>query len=138
MTLSKVNFSQRMSALQNKQKTRQRTLPFVREYHQSMPDLKHILMNKWHLIQNQPSLRKLFKNPPLHFIQKREVFERCTCQSETLRSLNFLSWPIGVVFGLSTTRNIVRFNSHSENYGLRALIKVYIIFFFKLFSFASN
>ena len=54
MILSKVNFSQRMSALQNKQKTRKGILPFVTEYRPSMPDLKHILMNKWHLIQNQP------------------------------------------------------------------------------------
>ena len=62
MILSKVNFSQRMSALQNKQKTRKRILPFVTEYRPSMPDLKHILMNKW---QNQPLLRNIFKNPPL-------------------------------------------------------------------------
>ena len=47
MTLSEVNFSQRMSALQNKQKTRKRILPFVTEYRPSMPDLKHILMNKY-------------------------------------------------------------------------------------------
>ena len=47
---------------QNKQ-TRKRILPFVTEYRPSMPDLKHILMKKWHLIQNQP--RKIFKNPPL-------------------------------------------------------------------------
>ena len=65
MILSKVNFSQRMSALQNKQKTRRRILLFVTEYRPSMPDLKHILMNKWHLIQNQPLLRNIFKNPPL-------------------------------------------------------------------------
>ena len=65
MILSKVNFSQRMSALQNKQKTRKRILPFVTEYRPSMPDLKHILMNKWHLIQNQPLLRNIFKDPPL-------------------------------------------------------------------------
>ena len=48
--LSEVNFSQRMSALQNKQKTCKGILPFVTEYHPSMPDLKHILLNKWHLI----------------------------------------------------------------------------------------
>ena len=65
MILSKVNFSQRMSAVQNKQKTRKRILPFVTEYRPSMPDLKHILMNKWHLIQNQPLLQNIFKNPPL-------------------------------------------------------------------------
>ena len=64
-TLSEVNFSQRLSALQNKQKTRTRILAFVTEYRPSMPDLKHILVNKWHLVQNQPLLRKIFKNPPL-------------------------------------------------------------------------
>ena len=44
MILFKVNFSQRMSALQNKQKTHKRILPFVTEYRPSMPDLKHILI----------------------------------------------------------------------------------------------
>ena len=57
--------SRNLSALQNKQKTRKGILPFVTEYRPSMPDLKHILMNKWHLIQNQPLLRNIFKNPPL-------------------------------------------------------------------------
>ena len=64
-TLSEVNFSERMSALQNKQKTRKRILPFVTEYRPSVPNLKHILMKKWHLIQKQPLLRAIFKNPPL-------------------------------------------------------------------------
>ena len=64
-TLSEVNFSQRKSALQNKQKTRKRILPFVTEYRPSMPDLKHILVNKWHLIKNQPLQRKILKNPLL-------------------------------------------------------------------------
>ena len=68
MILSEVNFSERMSALQNKQKTRKRILPFVTDYRPTMPDLKHILMNKWHLIQNQP--RKIFKNPPLFHKEK--------------------------------------------------------------------
>ena len=63
MTLSEVNFSQRMSALQNKQKTRKRILPLVTEYRPSMPDLKHVLVSKWH--QNQPLLRKIFKISPL-------------------------------------------------------------------------
>ena len=42
MTLSEVNFRQRMSALQNKQETSKRILPFVTEYRPSMPDLKHM------------------------------------------------------------------------------------------------
>ena len=54
MTLTEVNFSQRMCALQNQQKTRKRIFPFVAEFCPSMPDLKHILKNKWHLTQNQP------------------------------------------------------------------------------------
>ena len=63
--LSEVNFSQRMSALQNKQKTRKRILPFVTEYRPSVPNLKIILMKKWHLIANQPVLREIFKDPPI-------------------------------------------------------------------------
>ena len=63
--LSEVNFSQRMSALQNKQKTRKRILPFVTEYRPSVPNLKNILMKKWHLIENQPVLREIFKDPPI-------------------------------------------------------------------------
>ena len=63
--LSEVNFSQRMSALQNKQKTRKRILPFVPEYRPSVPNLKNILMKKWHLIENQPVLREIFKDPPI-------------------------------------------------------------------------
>ena len=64
MTLTGVNFSQGTSALQDKQKTCKRILLFVAEFRPSMPDLKHILMNKWHLIQNQPLLRKIVLNPP--------------------------------------------------------------------------
>jgi len=51
-TLSEIKFSKRMSALQNKQKTCKRILLFVTEYHPSVPNLKNILMSKWHLIQN--------------------------------------------------------------------------------------
>ena len=40
-TLSEVNFSERMSALQNKQKTRKNILPFVTEYRPSVPNLKN-------------------------------------------------------------------------------------------------
>jgi len=52
---------------ENKQKTRKRTLPFITEYRSSMPDLKHILMNKWHLVQKQPLLRIIFKKASPYF-----------------------------------------------------------------------
>ena len=64
-TLSEIIFSERMSALHNKQKTRKRILPFVTEYRSSVPCLKNILMSKWHLIENQPLLREIYKEPPL-------------------------------------------------------------------------
>ena len=62
-TLSEVNFSERMSALQNKQKTRKNILPFVTEYRPSVPNLKTIQMSKWHSIENQPLLREIYKDP---------------------------------------------------------------------------
>ena len=52
-----------MSALQNKQKTRKNILPFVTEYRPSVPNLKTIQMSKWHLIENQPLLREIYKDP---------------------------------------------------------------------------
>ena len=54
---SEVKFSKRSSALQDKQKTRKRILPFVTEYHSVVFNLKNILMaKKWHLIKNQHAL----------------------------------------------------------------------------------
>ena len=44
---------------------RKRILPFVTQYHLALPNLKNILMGKWPLIQNQPYLRNIFKEPPL-------------------------------------------------------------------------
>ena len=46
-----------MSAVQNKQKTPKRTLPFATEYQRSVFNLKNI-MSKWYLIENQPLLRE--------------------------------------------------------------------------------
>ena len=64
-TLSEVNFSERMSALQNNKKTRKNILPFATEYRPSVPNLKTMLMSKWHLIENQPLLREIYEDPPL-------------------------------------------------------------------------
>ena len=30
-----------------------------------MPNLKHILMEKWHLIESQHKLKEMFKEPPI-------------------------------------------------------------------------
>ena len=57
-------------ALQNKQKTRKNILPFVTEYRPSVPNLKFILMSKWHLIENQPLLKGIYKDSPLRSYRK--------------------------------------------------------------------
>ena len=64
-TLSEVNFAKRQSALQQKKKTRKQILPFVTTYHPSVRNLKNILMQNWNLIQNQPLLKIIFKDPPI-------------------------------------------------------------------------
>ena len=55
----------RQSALQQKKKTRKQILPFVTTYHPSVRNLKNILMQNWNLIQNQPLLKNIFKDPPI-------------------------------------------------------------------------
>ena len=42
-------------------------LPFVTQYNPSVSNLglKHILMEKWHLIESQPKLKEMFKEPPI-------------------------------------------------------------------------
>ena len=41
---------------------RTRIFPFVMQYHPALPNLK-TLIRKWHLIQNQPQLREIFRGP---------------------------------------------------------------------------
>ena len=63
--LSEVNFAERKNALTQKQNAHKKILPFVTQFQSSLPCLKKILMEKWHLIQNQPLLREIYKEPPL-------------------------------------------------------------------------
>ena len=63
--LSEVNFADRKNTLTQKQKAHKKILPFVTQFQPSLSCLKNILMDKWHLIQNQPLLRELYKEPPL-------------------------------------------------------------------------
>ena len=52
--LSEVKFTERESALQQRQKTQDKPVPH----------LKKILMGKWHWIENQPLFREIYKEPP--------------------------------------------------------------------------
>ena len=40
-------------------------LPFVTQYQPSVSTSKEVLMKNWNLIQNQPLLRQIFKEPPI-------------------------------------------------------------------------
>ena len=68
-TLSEVKFSDRKKALKDNTRVQKEILPFVTQYNPSVSNLglKHILMEKWHLIESQP-----LKNLQLFFI--REAF----------------------------------------------------------------
>ena len=64
-TLSQVKFSHRKKALKDNTRVQKEILPFVTQYNPSVPNLKHILMEKWHLIESQPKLKERFKEPPI-------------------------------------------------------------------------
>ena len=68
--LSEVKFTERESDLQQRQKTQNKPLPFVTQYHPSVADLQRIFMGKWHWIENQPLLSEIYKEPP--FISYRK------------------------------------------------------------------
>ena len=68
--LSEVKFADRKTALQQRNKSARKKLPFVTQYHPALASLRRILMEKWHLIQNQQRLREIFKEPPLIFYCK--------------------------------------------------------------------
>ena len=78
--------SERMSTLQNKQKTRKRILPFVTEYRPSVPYLKSILIKKWHLIENQPVLREIFKDPSILSYRKGRLLKNILVTANIWRS----------------------------------------------------
>ena len=63
--LSEVKFAERKNALTQKQKAHKKILPFVTQFHPPLLCLKNILMEKWHLLQNQPLLREIYKEPLL-------------------------------------------------------------------------
>ena len=82
---SEVKHHERMSALQNKTKTHKKILPLETEYRPSVPNPKHSIMKKWHLIENQTLLREIFKDPPIVFYKKRKVITRYTRKSKTMK-----------------------------------------------------
>lgn len=59
-----IKFNDRKPSLQQRRRICKKILPFTTTYPLSLSNLKKILMSKWHLIQNQPLLREIYKDPP--------------------------------------------------------------------------
>ena len=82
--LSEVNFTDRKRSLENKDNgTQKKILPFVTHYHPALPSLKNMFMGKWHLIQTQPHLSEVFKEPPILSYRKGKSLK------DTKSELNF-------------------------------------------------
>ena len=88
-TLAEIIFEERKHALPQKQKPNTRSLAFVTQYRSSVPNLKHILMQNWHYIQQQQLLRRVFKDPPLS--RTEGVFLWSLIFQQITRELRF-SW----------------------------------------------
>ena len=69
--LTVVQVSDRAKALRDKTKKAKEILPFVTTYNQATANLKKILMKHWHVIQQQPKLAHVFKQPPI--VQKGKI-----------------------------------------------------------------
>ena len=54
-----------VGVLQQRQRVRGKIMPFLTTFHPAVPNLKNILMSKWHLIQNLPLLREIYKELPI-------------------------------------------------------------------------
>ena len=64
-TLSDIKFENRKQALLQKCKEDKQILSFVTQCRPTVPNLKQILMQKWHLIQQQPLLSEISQDPPV-------------------------------------------------------------------------
>ena len=66
-------------------------MPFVTEYRLSVPNLKRILMSNWHLIENQPLLRNIYKTPPPISYRKGRSLKDVFVRAKLWRTLFFIS-----------------------------------------------
>ena len=78
------------------------SINLVTEYRPSVPNLKTILMSRWHLIENRPMLEEIYKDTPLLSYGKGRSLKDLLVRAKLLK-VTFLPRPIGAVymFGLS-------------------------------------
>ena len=90
--LAEVKFANRKEALRNKTKQRKEILPFVTTYNPAMPTPKKILMRHWHIIRQQPKLKRISNQPPIVSYKKEksqtDILVRAKLPSNTAKSQN--------------------------------------------------
>ena len=74
--LTEVQFSNRTEALCNKTKKVKEILPFVSTNNTATMNLKTILIEHWHIIQQQPRLAHICNQPPIISKKKKKNHSR--------------------------------------------------------------
>ena len=75
MLSQKLNLAKEFRLCKITKKRAKEFLLFVTEYEPSVLNLKNILMSKWHLTENHPLLREIYKDPPLLSYRKGRSLE---------------------------------------------------------------
>ena len=75
-TLTEVQFPDRTEAPRNKMKKVKKILPFVTTNNTATLNLKTILIEHWHIIQQQPRLVHIFNRPPIISYRKKKNHSR--------------------------------------------------------------
>ena len=84
--LSDIKFTERGNALLKHSKEKKEVLPFVTQYQPSVSTLKEALMEKWNLIQNQPSPN--VQRTTYHFLQESKIPKRHARHSKIIKGLH--------------------------------------------------
>ena len=71
--LSEVPHEGRKQSLAKTQKEPKWILPFATQFHPAVPNLKQLLMSKWHLIERQPLLKEIFEPPIVSYRRGRSL-----------------------------------------------------------------
>ena len=95
-TLAEVKFTERKYALQEKLKVRKSYC--LSQYNPLVPNHEKVLMSKWHIIEKQPLLREIFREPPIISYKRGRSLEDNILVRAKLYNI---TKPTGVVSGLS-------------------------------------
>ena len=106
--LPEIKFTRSCSVLKGKNKTQKDILPFVRQYRPSVSNLKQALRAKWHLIQNQPLLRQIFKEPPIISYKKGKSLKDLLVRAKLQKVLYMFSHRKGISVACHSLRFLAR------------------------------